>query len=113
MNEQLPMPLSGTALRDIGIAQAVDHAEAEAPGWASRAMGMLRRYIDEVGGMFQAENVREWARRHGLDDPPSKRAWGGVVVRARNIGLIRFVKYENVQNRQAHATPASVWTGVK
>ena len=111
MNEQIPIPLSGTALRDIGIAQAVDHAEAEAPGWSVRAMDMLRRYVDEVGGAFQAEDVREWARMQGLDDPPSTRAWGGVIVRARNLGLIRFVKYENVQNRQAHATPASVWEG--
>lgn len=113
MNEQLPIPLSGTALRDIGIAQAVDHAESEAPGWSGRALDMLRRYIAEVGGAFQAEDVREWGKMQGLDDPPHKRAWGGVIVRAKNIGLIRFVKYENVQNRQAHATPASVWQGVK
>ena len=109
MNEQIPMTLSGTALRDIGIAQAVDHAEAEAPGWSVRALEMLRRYITEVGGEFMGENFRVWATARGLEEPPSKRAFGSIIVKAKNRGMIRFVGHRSVDNPKAHKAFASVW----
>jgi hypothetical protein len=109
---QIPMPLSGSALRDNGIQQSIKHADAEAPGWSDRAFYMLRDYLESVGGRFQTEDVREWCHGRGLDLPPSKRAWGGIIIRAKNVGLIRFSGYENVSNTKAHCTPAACWEKV-
>lgn len=109
---QTSLNLTGTALRDQGIARAEDHAERESPGWSDRALGMLRQYAAEIGGRFQAEDVRAFAKARGLEDAPSARAWGGVIVRARRMGVIKFVGYENVKNKLAHATPAAVWEAV-
>ena len=108
-DDQIPMPLSGSVLRDRGIARAEDHAETEAPGWKDSALDMLRRYVREVGGRFQAEDVREFGRIQCLDEPPNSRAWGGVIVKAKKLGIIQFAGYENVSNPRAHATPASLW----
>ena len=106
---QTQFNLTGSALRDQGITRAADHAERESPGWSDRALAMLRRYVAEVGGRFQAEDVRAWAKAHGLDDPPHKRAWGGVMVKARNKGLIRCIGTQQVDNREAHCANAGLW----
>lgn len=106
MNEQLPMPLSGTALRDIGIAQAVDHAEAETPGWVEMAIEYLKKYPKKE---LMAEELRKWAHQQGLPSPPHARAWGSVIIVARKRGLISHAGYRNTENPKSHATPASVW----
>ena len=112
MNEQIPIPLSGTALRDIGIAQAVDHAEAEAPGWASRAIDMLKRYLQQADGAFMTEQVRAYSKEQGLSEPVNLRAWGGIIVKARNAGLIRCVGTQQVKNPTAHCANAAKWIRV-
>lgn len=107
--EQLAMTLTGSALRDLGMQRAVDNAEAVAPGWPDRALTMLRRYVAEVGGRFQAEDVRAFGVRYGFEEPPHKRAWGGVMVRARNLGLIRCVGTQPVSTKTSHCANAGLW----
>ncbi len=102
--------LSGSALRDAGIQRAIDHANSIDNSWSDRALEMLRCYLLLVGGQFQAEDIRAFAKTRGLNDAAHSRAWGGVIVRAKNLGLIRFVGYKNVSNPKAHATPAAIWT---
>jgi len=112
MAAQTSFNLTGSALRDLGISRAVDHAEREAPGWSTRALEMLRRYVTEVGGEFMAEQVRSFAKEQGLPDPVHLRAWGGVVVKARNAGIICCVGTGQVENPNAHCANAAKWTGV-
>jgi hypothetical protein len=111
MDRQLPFDFeaepTGEDLRDKGIQQAMDHANETSEKWSEIAYAFLREYM--VGqSVFMAENVRE-ASRNVVPDPPSNRAWGGVLVRAAKEGLITRMGFRNVKNTRAHCTPATLW----
>lgn len=92
--------------RDQGIDRALENAELHHPAWSDLALDYLKRY---PGKQFMAEEVRVWAHKNGLAEPPHARAWGGVIVKAKKLGLIEHCGYGNVSNPKAHRTPASVW----
>jgi len=98
--------MNGDKLRDAGMQQAVDNAESKHPSWGDRALSLLVKYPKDE---FMAEQVREFAKSRGLPDPPSKRAWGAVIVKAKKMGIIEHMRYDRVSNPKAHRTPASVW----
>ena len=103
MHQQLEF---GEYLKRKGMKRAVDHAERHHVSWGDRALAMIPRY---PRSRFQAEEIRIWAYSQGLPEPPHGRAWGSVMVRAKNMGLIRCIGYQNVSNPNAHRTPAAVW----
>ena len=91
-------------LRDAGINQALDHA---GENWPERAYAFLLDYLRDHP-TFMAEDVR--TASHGvIQEPPSQRAWGGVIVRAARAGHIQRSGYRQVKNTKAHCTPAAVW----
>ena len=92
--------------RNAGIAQALDNAERKTPTWKDQALEYVRRF---PGKEFMTEDVRQYAYRHGFPNPPSERAWGGVMVAACKEGLIERVGFAAVSNPNAHRTPATVW----
>ena len=96
----------GKTLRDRGIEKAVTNAESKHPNWKKKALEYLLSYPEN---RFMTEQVREWAHDHGLPKPPHARAWGAVIVAAKKLGYIEFIRYESVVNPKAHMTPASVW----
>lgn len=102
------MEISGL-LRDEGINRAAAHADRTSRGWSDQAFAFL---VDFPRKEFMAEDVREWAESHGLPKPPSARAWGAIIVRARREGVIRPSGFANVKNPRAHRTPARVWKKV-
>ncbi len=107
---QEKLPLDGTALRERGIERSLNHAECELPGWKIRAMDYLINFLRAQGSVpFQAEYFRAWAYSRGLDRPPSERAFGGIILKAKKDNLISFVRYESVSNPKAHKAFASVW----
>lgn len=95
-------------LRDAGIRQAVDHADMLHINWSENAFQYLKHYIRD-NKVFMAEDVRESARGI-IPEPPSKRAWGGVIVRAVKQGMITRIGFSNVKNIKAHCTPATLWS---
>lgn len=101
--------VESSANRDAGMQQAADNTEAHRPGWQALALAFLQDYPEKT---FQAEQVREWAYMNGLQRPSHGRAWGAVIVTAKNQGLIRHAGYAPVSNPKAHRTPASVWVKV-
>jgi len=103
--------MNGTELRDIGIKKALDNADNTHDKWSEKAFNFLKDYIKH-NDTFMAEDVRI-ASVDEVPIPPSKRAWGGVVIRASKAGLIKRVGFSNVKNPQAHATPATVWGVIK
>lgn len=111
MIQQIPLNFKeGARLRDRGINRAADNAErVHGPGWQERAIGHLINYPEAE---FMAEEVRIWAHSQGLEEPPSARAWGAVIVTAKRRGIIRSNGYRKVSNPLAHSTPASVWLKV-
>ena len=58
---------------------------------------------------FLIEEVREKAEGCGLPVPPSRRAWGAIVIKAKRIGIIKRVGYGQVSNPYAHRANASMW----
>jgi hypothetical protein len=106
----------GEILRDGGIQLSLFNAEIKIPDWKDRAIQALKNFINENPHMhpaFQTEDVRAWAYKNGLPEPPNHRAWGAVITSAKRKGLIRFIGYANVDNPKAHCTPASVWKTAK
>jgi len=94
-------------LRDAGIQQAVDHADQVKENWSEDAYNFLLGYLPFVD-TFMTEEVRE-AAEGMIDEPPSKRAWGAVILRAAKAGLIHRVGYKQTNNKKSHKTPASLW----
>lgn len=91
--------------RDHGIFQAVTHADQVHDSWQERAFMFLTAFKKST---FMAEDIRK-AAEGIVPDPPSQRAWGGIIVRAARAGIIERIGFSNVKNVKAHATPASVW----
>lgn len=99
----------GQTLAQSGAKQAADHADAVHGDWSERAYQLLKRY---PGRKFMAEEVAKWAYGQGLPKPPTGRAWGAVINRAKKEKIIRHIGYDRVSNEKAHSTPASVWEKV-
>ena len=96
----------GTILRDKGIETAIEHADEVEPSWSEQAMGMLLKYPNTI---FTTEELRLWAYEQGFAKPPNERAWGGVVVRARNKGIIVWKGYERAKDPLVHKNTVSQW----
>lgn len=99
----------GKALADKGIKAAVDHADRVVKGWSDQAYATLLSYaaISPVG--FTAEDVREFAEKAGVPQPPNAKAWGGPFKRARIAGRIRRVGFGTARFSQAHGAPKALW----
>lgn len=116
---QISMPLeapSGRDLRDRGIARAEEHAETLYEAWNNKAFKALESYLVEVfparvGGPFTCEEFRAWCQgnRQELAEPPSLRAFGGIILRAAKKGLIHKIGYIKVKNPRAHMATAMMW----
>ena len=108
LNLDFSLPeITGEQLRDNGIERAITHANKIYDGWNERAFDFLLNYLSSASE-FMVEDVRK-ASAGKIPEPPSLRAWGGIIVRAAKAGLIKRTGFRNVTNAKAHATPASVW----
>ncbi len=94
-----------------GIHKAVDHANQAHGKWSDDAFAALLDYAYiHPNRSYLAEEIREWAKEHReVADPPSKRAWGGVIAKASRKNVIIFVGYAKTANPKAHRTPAALW----
>lgn len=95
--------------RDRGIEQAVRHADAVHTNWSEQAFSQFKVFLIAQRGEFMSEDFREFASGM-LPEPPSKRAFGHVMLRAAKAGLIKKVGHSPVKNIKAHRAFASVWT---
>jgi hypothetical protein len=65
-----------------------------------------------TGAPFQAEDFRD-SITGLIEEPPSKRAFGHIILKAAREGLITRVGYAPVKNVTAHRAFASVWKSCK
>jgi len=105
---QLQLALTGSAMRDIGIRKATQHANQVHEDWSDKAFYFLKWFVTRQHIEFMAEDVRE-ASKNFVAEPPSKRAWGGVIVRAKKQGIIKSVGFRKVSNAKAHSAFATLW----
>ena len=94
-------------LRDKGIQTAIDSADLHNENWSLIAYDFLLKYI-KTNKEFLTEDVRMEAEKV-IPNPPSKRAWGGIIVKAVKSGLIKRVGYRCVKNPIAHMANATLW----
>lgn len=106
MQQKLDL-FTGSELRDIGISQSMETAEKHQENWTHFAYQFLLNYI-KSNNEFMAEDVRE-ASEGIIQSPPSKRAWGGIFVKAVKSGLIKRKGFQNVRNANAHMAIATKW----
>lgn len=103
--------LSGRDLREQGIYRAVSHANATHAEWSEKAYKVLKDFLTMTrGNTFMCEDVREFAINY-LPEPPTKRAWGSIIVRAKKDGIIKHCGFGQVTNPRAHRANASLWKG--
>lgn len=91
----------------IGMQRAEEHAQAESPGFSELALEMLRHYAETRADPFTSEEVTEWASSAGVN-PPDRRAWGGVFLRAARLGVIRR-STQTYRRRLGHGSLGVMW----
>lgn len=101
-------PKDAARLTNEGIQRAMDHADRVEPGWSREAYEFLMQYIESHDKPFQCEDVRN-AAKDIIPDPPSKKAWGGIMRRAKMAGKITRVGFRGVKDPTAHDGLAAVW----
>lgn len=100
--------------RDEGIKKAVSHANKENRDWSSKAyIFFIDKFLKENNGNFKAEDVRSYAALVDFPLPPSARAWGGIMMKARKDGFIELVGIGPVRNAKAHRANAGTWIRIK
>lgn len=95
-----------------GMEAAADHAERETEGWNTMAFEAFVRYVAAIKEPFMTEDVRNYAEALGMPEPPDKRAWGSVAMRAKKAGLIVSMGYAPQQSLNSHKAPKTLWKSV-
>lgn len=96
-------------LKQQGIDNAINGANNRVPNWSDTCYEYLIEYL-QIVNTFLTEDFRQWCKEvKGFEAPKSSRAFGGVVVRAKENELIKFLCYTSTKNEKAHGTPASKW----
>lgn len=99
------------AARDRGIKTAAEHADAVDTQWTEVAFMHLKAFVLPLayGAKLTCEQVRERAEKQGFRAPPTKRAWGNVMLAGARAGLIRKVGFTTAEDPKVHCNPISQW----
>jgi len=110
-------PDAGTRHRNLSdktnaaIAQSHDHANAAIEGWADQAIGFVRSFPKD---RFFTNEVAQYARERGLPEPPDRRAWGGVMIRAKKNLVVRSDGFGYLKTEgKANDRPMTVWVKIE
>lgn len=103
-------------LRDAGMERAARHADRVTPKWSVNAGVLLgtfcsrQRALGRRDQTFLTEDLRDFASDQGFPEPPDRRAWGAVLVRAARAGVIRKVGYAKSTDARRHSGVATEWS---
>jgi hypothetical protein len=93
------------AARDDGIQRAVDHADADAPGWSTLAYNFLVEYA-RTHERLQIWMVNQESKKV-IPVPENEKAWAGPTQKAIKRGIIKKIGF--APNPKRHATDAPVY----
>jgi hypothetical protein len=100
----------GRVLKEKGMQKAVTSADKDTPKWSVYAYKLLLEFLDQHHGEFMTEDVRSYAAmKEDFPLPPSARAWGSIIVKAKNNGLVKSIGTRAVKNVKAHQCYANYW----
>jgi hypothetical protein len=97
--------------KEQGMQLALDHADRVHENWSEEAFKFLKTFLLHNSD-FMTEDVRE-AAKGIVPEPPSLKAWGGVITRAAKEGLIRSNGYRKAKHARSHQRPSTLWRRVK
>lgn len=109
--KQLSMDFTGDQLAQRGIEQAVNHADNVINEWSNLAYNFALKYC-QTHSKFMAEDLRN-AADSIVSEPPSKRAWGGIIRKLSFNGIIRSLGTSRVKNVYAHCANANLWEVIR
>ena len=92
--------------RDVGMQQAVDHANEAVSGWSDEAYRWLKTYA-KSHKRFISEHATAWAAEQGFRSPTDPRAWGQVFRRGAKEGII--VRVGHGTSLRRHKSPTPLW----
>lgn len=95
-----------------GAALAAGRADRMTALWSDRAYAQLVNFRISLGkgGEFLTEEIRQYAEKSGLPAAPDSRAWGHIILRAKNEGMVEHTgRYERQCSKTCHGSPKSVW----
>lgn len=93
---------------ELGMTQALEHAEEVTPKWGDLAVRWIERYAGQHGE-FSGEDCVLAAYEWGLVRPPDDRAWGWPFRRAAKRRLIERVTDRTAPRKRGHGSPGPVW----
>ena len=78
--------------------------------WSDDAYRILLEFVSRYDIEFMTEDVRDYAEKvRKFRSPTSKRAWGGIMARAKRNNLIEAIGIRPVKNKDAHCANATIW----
>lgn len=91
-----------------GIKQAQDNANRHCQGWSEMAYNYLLNYLSNLtqDDEFTTEQVRQTCP---LPAPPTNRAWGAVMLRAKKNNIIKFAGYTRSRQVTCHKSILQLW----
>lgn len=103
---------TGAELKEIGMQRAIDHADRVVETWSEKAYRFFIEYCKTVEEL-KTEDARVHAEQQGLEEPPTKRAWGAIARRAAIAGIITKKGIVTASNPKCHMGFTTVWAVVK
>lgn len=105
---------TGKELKEEGMAASTSNADNKIARWSVLAYNILEVFVRtrKIRETFMAEDIRKYATDLGLKNPPSQRAWGSLIVKAKREKIIEFAGYNQVKNPKAHMANAGLWRKV-
>jgi len=103
---------TGSQLRDEGIKQAIDHAEEENENWKEQAHTLFLAWLVMIPASkpFTCEDFREWASEQGLPEPPTNRAFGGIIRQYAHRKVIIKNGFTTHRAANCHVGNTQLWT---
>lgn len=110
LNFGMPIIATGEDLYHAGITKAAEHADKLSDHWNDDAYKILLEFVSKFDIEFMAEDIRQYAEeQRKFTAPASSRAWGGVIIRAKNNKIIESIGVRSVKNKRAHCANATIW----
>lgn len=105
----------GRQVAEHGASAAAAHADRSTRGeWTIKAWEFFVEFGRAMSGKtFMAEDVRQKAEKSGkVPKAPDARAWGAIVMRAKQARLIKRVDYAPNKDPSCHGSPKAVWAWI-
>jgi len=105
--QEVPREPSGQALKERGMQQAESHANQVHLSWSEQAERFLKNWI-RPETPFTIEQAVE-ASEMVIPQPPTNKAWGGVIVRLKRQGFVKALGIVKAKKASSHTGYITQW----